>query len=74
MQFDYSKLLGRIRERGMTQETLARLIGIKSPTLSLKLNNKAFFTQPEIRKICEALEICFDEIGAYFFTLKVQIF
>lgn len=72
MQFDYSKLLGRIRERGMTQEILAHKIGINAATLSVKLNNKAFFTQLEMLAICEVLEICLVEIGIYFFTPKVQ--
>lgn len=72
MQFDYSKLLGRIRECGMTQESLAVAIGISITTLNLKLNNKAFFTQPEIKRICSVLEIGKDEIGEYFFILKVQ--
>lgn len=72
VKFDYSKLLGRIKEYGFTQERLASEIGVVVSTLSFKLNNKAFFTQKEIRKICELLEIETAEIGAYFFTLKVQ--
>lgn len=71
-KFDYSKLLGRIKEYGFTQERIASEIGISVSTLSYKLNNKAFFTQKEIRKICDLLEIVIAEIGVYFFTLKVQ--
>ena len=71
MQFDYSKLLGRIREFGYTQEGLAEEIGISKATMSLKLNNKAFFTQPEIEKIRKVLRIPQEETGAYFFTPKV---
>lgn len=72
MEFDYSKLLGRIKEFGYTQETLAREIGINESSMSLKLNNNAFFKQVEIRRICEVLEIADDEIGLYFFTPKVR--
>ena len=72
MQFDYSKLLGRIKEFGYTQESLAEEIGIAKATMCLKLNNKAFFTQPDIRKIQKILCIARNEIGAYFFTPKVQ--
>ena len=72
MPFDYSKLLGRIKECGYTQEELAEKIGITKATMSLKLNNKAFFTQPEIEKIRKILSIARDEVGLYFFTLKVQ--
>lgn len=74
VQFDYSKLLGRIRECGFTQETLAKHIGIAKSSMSLKLNNKANFTNPEVFLICEALKIETSEIGAYFFTLKVRSF
>ena len=72
MKFDYSKLLGRIKEYGYTQESLALEVGMAVSTMSLKLNNRAFFTQPEIRKICVLLSISVDRIGEYFFTPEVQ--
>lgn len=73
MKFNYSKLLGRIRERGLTQEKIAQSIGISVATMSQKLNNKAYFYQPEIEKICELLAIDDGEVGTYFFTQKVEI-
>lgn len=72
MQFDYSKLLGRIKEFGKTQEEFASAIGISATTLSLKLNGRAFFTQREMDKACAALELDKTEVGAYFFAPKVQ--
>ena len=72
MVFDYSKLLGKIKEKGHTQETLARSIGITPGTMSEKLSNKANFKQKEIFLICEALDIPISEIGAYFFAQKVR--
>lgn len=72
MQFDYSKLLGRIKECGFTQETLAKHIGIAKSSMCLKLNNKANFRHDEIFLICVALEIKTQEIGVYFFTAKVR--
>ena len=69
--FDYSKLLGRIREYGFTQESLAKRIKINPQTLSWKLNNKSAFTTEEIDKICKLLDISLEEIGVYFFTQKV---
>lgn len=72
MQFDYSKLLGRIKECGFTQESLAKHIGIAESSLCLKLNNKANFRHREIFLICEALQIATSEIGVYFFTPKVR--
>lgn len=72
MVFDYSKLLGKIKECGFTQETLAKHIGIAESSMCLKLNNKAYFRQPEVSLICEALKIETGEIGVYFFTTKVR--
>lgn len=72
VKYDYAKLIGRIKEYGFTQEQLAAKIGMSKSTFSFKLNNKAFFSQKEIRKICDLLEIEIAEIGLYFFTLRVQ--
>lgn len=72
MQFDYSKLLGRIKECGFTQETLAKRIGIANSSMCLKLNNKANFRHIEMFLVCEALKIEVCEIGVYFFTPKVR--
>lgn len=68
MRFNYAKLLGRFKEYGFTQRDVAAQIGINSVTMSLKLNNKANFTAPEIDAICRLLDIAKDEIGIYFFT------
>ena len=68
MKFNYSKLLGRIKEKGFTQESLAIAIGITASTMSLKLTKKANFSQPEIRNICELLDIQVEQIGEYFFA------
>ena len=72
MVFDYSKLLGRIKECGFTQESLAEHIGITESTMCLKLNNKANFKNCEIFLIGEALKLEAGEIGVYFFTPKVR--
>lgn len=69
--FDYSKLLGRIREKGFTQNSLADNLGMKPTTLSLKLNNKGAFRQEEIVKSCALLDISQDEIGTFFYDEKV---
>ena len=70
--FDHSRLLGRIKECGFTQETLAKHIGIAESSMCLKLNNKAAFRHCEIDAISEALKIEPIEIGTYFFTQKVR--
>ena len=68
MNYNYSKLLGRIRECGFTQAELAQKIGINKGTLSAKLNNQFFFTTKEILAIGAVLNISKSEIGDYFFT------
>ena len=71
MKFDHSKLLGRMREKGITQEELAAIVGIKPSTLSFKLNGRSKFTTNEILAICDALGILPDAIPKYFFAIKV---
>lgn len=68
MKFNYSKLLGKMRERGFTQEKLATAIGISESSLNAKLNNKVFFTSKEICGICGILSIPTEDIGVYFYT------
>ena len=68
MKFNYSKLLGRIKECGFTQLTLAEAIGISKATLNAKLNNQYFFTQTEVIAICKVLTIPHREIPLYFFA------
>lgn len=68
MKFNYGNLLGKMKQHGIRQEDLAKLIGNTPATLSLKLNNKANFKQSEIIKICETLNIDCEDIGSYFFA------
>lgn len=67
MKYNYSKLLGRMKERGITQEGLAMEIGVNESTLNSKLNNKYGFKQNEMDAICKVLDIPNDDIGEYFF-------
>ena len=68
VKFNHSKLLGRMREFGFTQQTLAKAIGINESTLNAKLNGKGYFSTLVIDKICVLLNIANEEIGAYFYT------
>ena len=69
MKFNYSKLLGRMKECGFTQEQLAKAIGINKCSLSAKLNNKFSFSQDEILAICKVLNIPVSEIGEFFYAM-----
>ena len=70
MAFNHNKLRGRIIEKFGTQGCFSRNLGVSERTLSLKLNNKIFFSQYEISKISELLDIPSDEIQFYFFEKK----
>ncbi len=69
--FNYSKLKGRIKEKGFTQEDIANNLGINKSTISLRLNNQSLFVQDEINKIIKLLEIPGEEIKEYFFEEEV---
>lgn len=68
VKYNYAKLLGKIRESGNTQESLAIKVKMSPSTLNLKLNNKRDFTQKQIKKICEELHI--ENVNEYFFLPK----
>lgn len=68
IQYNYSKLSGRMKEYGYTQESLSKGIGVSETTLNLSLNNKRNFKQDEMLKICELLHISNERLTEYFFT------
>lgn len=72
IEYDYSKLLGRIKEKYGTRKNLVDKITISLTSLNLRLNNQLEFTQQDIRELCEALDILEEEIPIYFFTEKVR--
>nr|DAJ63489.1 MAG TPA: Protein of unknown function (DUF739) [Caudoviricetes sp.] len=74
MQFVYSKLRGRIREICGTDQHFAELMGVANATISAKLNNKSEFSQQEIFKAVEILNLDSSDISSYFFTPVVQFF
>lgn len=68
MKPKYSKLLGKIKECDLTQEILAKKIGINKATLNAKLKGKFSFTVKEMLAIGMELNIPKNEIGDYFFA------
>lgn len=72
MAYDYAKLNGRIIEKCGTQAVFAERMGLSERTVSLKLNNKVAWKQPEMQKAARVLEFPETEIQTYFFTMKVQ--
>lgn len=72
MIYDYSRLLGKIKEICGSQAVFSAKIGLSERTVSLKLNGKKGWKQPEIERICEVLKIDRRKIPIYFFSAKVQ--
>ena len=68
-QYDYSLLLGVMREKRYTQESLATKLNMNPSTLNQKLNNKSEFHQSEIKEICSILCIPLSQIERFFFTM-----
>lgn len=72
MNYDYSKLKGRITEKCQTQCNFAEQLGLAKATVTTKLQGKSEFTQGEITKILEILGLEKSDIPDYFFTFMVQ--
>lgn len=72
MAYDYAKLSGRIVEKCGTQAMFAEMMGLSERTISMKLNNKVAFKQPEIQRALEVLKLKPEDVPIYFFATKVQ--
>lgn len=72
MEFDYSKLRGRIVEKYGTITRFSDDFGITKSVMSRKLNGDTRFTSSDIIKIQKMLDVPQEEIGAYFFKEKVK--
>ena len=72
--FDYSKLIGRIIEKFGTRRSFANAAGYSENTISRKLSGKIPITTNDITEWTSPmlLDIPYDDIPKYFFTLKVQ--
>lgn len=68
MSFEYNALRGRIVEKFGTQARFAQELGISTTNMSEKMTCKTGFSQKDIEKWRELLEIDTSEIGKYFFA------
>lgn len=68
MPYSYRKLRGRIIEKFGSQDNFAKVLEISKNSLSKKLNCKSGFSQADITKWSELLDIDSSEYGVYFFT------
>lgn len=67
--FKFSRLLGKMTEKGFTQKTMAKELGISENSFTNKIKGRTNFTQLEIITICNKLGITNSQIGSYFFTI-----
>lgn len=72
VNFDYSKLEGRIKEIFGANRNFALAMEMSDHTMSYKLNNKSRWTDLEMCKAADLLTFHYSEIPLYFFVPKVQ--
>ena len=74
VEFDFSRLIGRIVERFGSRRAFCVAAGMREAVLSSRVNNMSPFKDYEIYRFCgpELLDIKDDEVVAYFFTEKVR--
>lgn len=70
MIYDYSKLMGKIKEKYKTQAAFAKELGMGESTLNLKLNNKTEWSQNEIIMSLSLLGVNSKCVNDYFFSHK----
>ena len=70
MEYDYSKLRGRIIEKFGTIGNFQKHLNISNVVLSKKMNNRVRLSHDDITPWADLLEIPMDQIGVYFFTRK----
>jgi len=68
MKYNYSELLGDIKKVFGTQGAFAKAMGMADSTLSLKLNNKAEWSQDEMMLAVSLLHPDARKVESYFFT------
>lgn len=66
--FSYNKLKGRIVEKFGSQSEFSKKIPLSPQSVSKKLVGNSGFSQSDINRWCELLDIDTADIGSYFFT------
>lgn len=66
--YNYNKLLGKMKERNVTQEDLATALKISSASLNRRLKNHAEFRQSEMKDALRFLNVELSAIEEYFFA------
>lgn len=72
MEFDYSKLRGRIVEKFGNISQFSKELKITRTSVNMKLNNRMNFTRSDMIEWSRLLDIPKEELGCYFFTEKLN--
>lgn len=72
MDFDYSLLVGKIKQEFKTQKKFSETLGIDNQRLSRILNNKATLPNSLAVRMMQTLGIENREASDYFFKLRVH--
>lgn len=68
MNYTYDRLRGRIIEKYGSQEKFAEILGLSSNSMSKKMNGKTGFSQKDIVRWSQLLDIDKSEYSSYFFA------
>ena len=72
MDYDYSKLRGRIVEKFGTASAFADALHTHKAQVSAKLNNKVDITKQDIESWSNLLDIDITDYGVFYFTKKLN--
>lgn len=72
IEFDYSKLRGRIVEKFGSIEAFSNEVSISNVSVSKKLNNKVPLSKADIIEWSDLLEIPLEDYGAFYFVKKLN--
>lgn len=64
----YAKLRGRIVEKYGTISRFGEVVGLSGVSMSKKLTGITGFSQADIIRWCDLLDIDLSDVGIYFFT------
>lgn len=71
MEYDYSKLRGRIIEKYGSLGKFTEKVGISKTAMSKKMNGSTQFSQSDVELWCRLLEIDRAEIPDFFYKLSL---
>ena len=71
LEYDYSKLKGRIVEKYGTQRAFAEALGTTQVAVSNKMNQKSGFDTKDIERWSDLLEIDRADYSIFYFAKKV---